>query len=212
VEPWEPIQRRDPFAGLNDGGTKPSIEGRDTLAWAMAELVPKKKEPKKRRFRWPKWLTWKRTVALLIVDLILGHFLWGYIFRSNPGAAKQAVNTTLSDVAHHDWNGVYDSLCQDDRAQIVEGDLATAGDGALLQLGGGLARWTETSVATVHQSLGPINLPASQITGDLYPVVGQPSSYTVVVVHELNGWHVCMSAGGFSMLGYTQPLGSGFTP
>jgi hypothetical protein len=58
-----------------------------------------------------------------------------------------------------------------------------------------------------------VKLPAAQVTGELIPVTGAPSPYTVVAVHEIpGGWRVCMSAGGFSMLGYTQPLGSGFTP
>jgi hypothetical protein len=216
VEPWEPIQQRDPFAGINQGGRKPSIEGRDSLAWAMAELVPKHKPPKRKHW-WQRYLSWwlkrpKRLALFLVADLILGHFAWHYLFAANPGAAKGAINTTMSDVAHHNWTGVYSSLCQDDRAQVDEGDLATAGSAALEQLGGGLARWTESSVTTVHQSLGPVNLPAVQVAGQLFPVVGTASPYTVVVVHELTGWHVCMSAGGFSMLGYTEPLGSGFTP
>jgi hypothetical protein len=211
---WEPVQGRDAFLGAPPAGTgsKPSIEGRDTLAWAMAELVPKQKPPKKRHWWWPKWMTWKRAVALVIVDLILGHLLWGYVFKANPGAAQRAVNSTISDVAHHNWQGAYDSLCRDDQAQIDESDMAAAGSAALEQFGLGIARWTITSARTVHQSLGPVKLPAVQVGGQLYPVTGEPSAYTVVVVHELNGWHVCMSAGGFSMLGYTEPLGEGFTP
>jgi hypothetical protein len=216
-EPWEPIQRRDPFEGLNTGGQQPSIQGRDTLAWAMAELVPKKKPQKPQKW-WQKYLKWwlkrpKVLVVFLVADLVLGSIGWHYLFASSPGAAKGALNTTLSDLSHHNWRGVYNSLCRDDRAQIDESDLAVEGDAALLQLGLGLASWTETSVTTVHQSLGPVNLPAAQVAGQLIPVTGTPSPYTVVVVHEVpGGWHVCMSAGGFSMLGYTQPLGTGITP
>lgn len=215
-QPPEFIQRRDPFAGLNDGGTKPSIEGRDTLAWAMAELVPKPKEPKRKHW-WQRYLSWwlkrpKRLALFLVADLILAHFAWGYLTTAHPGAAKGAVNTTLSDVSHRNWTGVYSSLCQDDRDQIDEADLAAAGDAALQQFGLGLARWTETSAVTVHESLGPVNLPAVQVSGELYPVTGTPSPYTVVAIHELTGgWRVCMTAGGFKMLGYTQPLGSGLT-
>lgn len=214
MEPFDPIQPRDPFAGMNDGGRKPSIEGRDSLAWAMAELAPKKREPKHKSW-WKKWFGWwfkhpKLLAVFVIADLILGNIGWHYLTRSNPGAAKGAVNATLSDVAHHNWSGVYDSLCRDDRAQIDEADMAVAGNAALAQLGLGLARWTETTATTVHQQLGPVNLPAVQVSGDLFPVTGPPSPYTVVVVHEVTGgWQVCMSAGGFSMLGYTEPLGSG---
>ncbi|HEX3898278.1 MAG TPA: hypothetical protein VHW74_03850 [Mycobacteriales bacterium] len=216
-EPFDPIQGRDPFAGINTGGHKPSIEGRDTLAWAMAELVPKHKPPKKQKW-WQKYLKWwlerpKFLVLFLVADIVLGNIGWHYLFTSNPGAARGALDKTLSDVSHRNWAGVYDSLCRDDRAQIDESDMAAAGNVALEQLGLGLDRWTESSVATVHQSIGPVNLPAVQVSGQLYPVTGAPSPYTVVVVHEVpGGWHVCMSAGGFSMLGYTQPLGSGITP
>ncbi|HWC35865.1 MAG TPA: hypothetical protein VG650_13695 [Mycobacteriales bacterium] len=215
MDDWSPIERRDPFSGVPSYGdvSRPSIAGRDALAYAMADLVPKKKDVKKRWWqRWPKWLTWKRLVALLVLDLVLGHYAWNYIFAASPGAARGAVDRTLTDLSHHDWNGVYNSLCRDDRAQIDESDLAAAGTAALAQFGLGLARWTESSTRTVHQSLGPVNLPAVQVSGQVFPVTGGPSSYTVVAVHELSGWHVCMSAGGFSMFGYTEPLGSGFTP
>ncbi|HVS68872.1 MAG TPA: hypothetical protein VHE56_09995, partial [Mycobacteriales bacterium] len=189
-----------------------SIEGRDALAYAMADLVPKKKEVKKRRLRWPRWLTWKRTVALLMVDIIVGPILWHHFLAPSPGAAKGAVNHTLTALEHHDWQGVYDSLCRSDREQIDESDLAAAGNIAIAQLGAGLARWTMTSTRTLQQSVGPLNLPAEQVAGQLFPVAGDPSNYTVVVVDEVpSGWHVCMSAGGFSMLGYTEPLGSGFS-
>ncbi|HVW80711.1 MAG TPA: hypothetical protein VHB69_07220 [Mycobacteriales bacterium] len=218
TEPYEPLQRRDPFARVDpEYAHKPSIEGRDTLAWAMAELVPKRKPPKQTKW-WQRWLKWwfkrpKLLVVFLVADFILGSLGWHFVFSSSPGAAKGAVNTTLSDVSHRNWSGVYDSLCRDDRAQVDESNLAVAGDAALTHFGLGLARWTETSVNTVHQSLGPVNLPAVQVSGELYPVTGSPSPFTVTVVHEVpGGWHVCMSAGGFSMLGYTEPLGSGFTP
>ncbi len=196
-----------------DEVARPSIEGRDALRFALSEVKPYQPPVKKRRWYWPRWMTWKRAVALLLVDLILGNVLWHHLFAANPGAAKGAVNTTLTAVQHHDWPAVYSSLCQQDRANIDEADLASAGDAALAQFGiGGLARWTETSTQTFHQSLGPINLPEVQVQGELFPAAGQSSPYKVVAVHELTGWHVCMSAGGFEMLGYSQPLGGGFTP
>ncbi|HVV75150.1 MAG TPA: hypothetical protein VHC43_03870 [Mycobacteriales bacterium] len=210
-----PIERRAPFSGVpsyDEAIRRPSIEGRDSLAYAASQLKPYQVPVKKRRLRWPRWLTWKRTVALLAVDVIFGPILWHHVFAANPGAVKGAVNHTLDDLEHHNWSGVYDSLCRNDRAQVDESDLAAAGDGALEQLGGGLARWTITSVTNIHQNLGPMNLPAAQVSGQLYPLAGSPSPFTVVVVHEIpEGWHICMSAGGFSMLGYTEPLGSGFS-
>jgi hypothetical protein len=218
VDEWQPVERPDRIAGVPSYSevSRPSIEGRDALAYAMSELVPRKKAVKKRWWNhWPKWLTWKRTVALVAVDLIAAHYAWHYLFTGNPGAARGALLTTMNDAAHHDWNAVYDSLCRSDRAQINEADLANAGNAALAQLGLGLDHATVTSVRPVKHSLGPLTEPqAEQLAGQLYPVVGQPSPYTVVVVHEIpGGWKVCMSAGGFSMLGYTEPLGSSsFTP
>jgi len=181
----------------------------------MSELVPKKQERKRRRFHWPRWLTWKRTVALVIVDLIAAHYLWGYLMTVNQDGATKALLHTMNAASHHDWSAVYDSLCKSDRAQIDESDLATAGDAAMAQLGLGLDHATVTSVTPVQQSIGPINTPdAAQLAGDLVPVSGPPSPYKVVVVHEIpGGWKVCMSAGGFEMLGYTEPLGEAdFTP
>lgn len=221
MDDWGQAARPDRSLGIassSDGGdyARPSIEGRDTLRYVLSEIKPYQPPTKKRRFpKWPKWLTWKRTLVLLVVDLVLAHFAWDYVFKANPGAAKGALLRTMSDASHNNWSGVYDSLCRSDRAQIDEADLATAGRAAMAQLGLGLDHATVTSAKPVKQSLGPINEPqAVQLAGQLYPVVGAPQPYTVVVVHEIpDGWKVCMSAGGFSMLGYTEPLGaSDFTP
>jgi hypothetical protein len=220
VDDWGQSARRDPSLGVpppsyTDYTGRPSIEGRDALQFAISELVPTKKDGKKRRFRWPKWLTWKRTVALVIVDLIAAHYLWGYLMTVSQDGATKALLKTMNAASHHDWSGVYDSLCRSDRAQINESDLELAGDAAMAQLGLGLDHATVTSVTPVKQSIGPIDTPdAAQVAGQLVPVSGPPSDYKVVVVHEIpGGWKVCMSAGGFSMLGYTEPLGSAsFTP
>jgi hypothetical protein len=198
-----------------DYASRPSIEGRDALRYAMSELGPKKKDQKKRRFHWPKWLTWKRTVALIIVDLIAAHYAWNWLMTVNEDDVTKALKRTMSDASHHNWSGVYDSLCKSDRAQVDEADLATAGNAALAQLGLGLDHATVTSINKVDQSIGPIaTADAAQVHGELVPVTGDPQPYSVVLVHEIpGGWKVCMSAGGFSMLGYTEPLGSSsFTP
>lgn len=197
----------------HDEVARPSIEGRDALRYALSEVTPYRKPVKKSRFHWPKWLTWKRTVALVIVDLILAHFAWDYVFKANPGAARGALLTAMSDASHHNWSGVYDSLCRSDRAQVSEPDLASAGDAAMMQLGLGLDHASISSVTPVTESLGPLVEPqAALITGELIPVTGAPSPYTIVVVHEIpGGWKLCMSAGHFSMMGYTNPIGS-FAP
>jgi hypothetical protein len=218
VDDWGQASRPDRSLGIAPGAlgehSRPSIEGRDALQYAMSELVPKQKPVKKRR--WPKWLTWKRTVALIIVDLIAAHYLWGWLMTVNEDAVTKALNSAMSKVAHKDWQGVYDSLCRSDRAQVTLPDLAAAGPIALATLGPtGLDHATITSITKVDQSLGPIDTPdAAQVHGQLIPVVGQPRDYSVVLVHEIpGGWKVCMSAGGFDMFGYTEPLGSAsFTP
>jgi hypothetical protein len=48
------------------------------------------------------------------------------------------------------------------------------------------------------------------VAGQLVPVVGAPSAFTVVVVHELGGWRMCLSAGGYSStaMGVDVPVGS----
>jgi hypothetical protein len=219
VDDWGQSARPDRTAQppSYDDVTRPSIEGRDALRYAMAELAtttPRKKQWYQRQWR-PKWLTWKRAVALVIVDLVAAHFAWGWLMSVNQDAVTKALQKTMHSVAHKDWPGVYDSLCKSDRAQISEGDLAAAGPAAVASLGPlGLDHATVDSITKVTQSVGPINTPnAAQVHGKLYPVVGQPSDYSVVLVHEIpGGWKVCMSAGGFNMLGYTEPLGSGFTP
>lgn len=120
---------------------------------------------------------------------------------------------TASDAAHNNWSAVYNSRCSDDRSQTDEPDLAAAGKGEMLALGE-LDNVTVTSVRTVNQSLGPIHLAAAQVSGQLVPVIGRPSAYTMVLVHELSGRHVCLSAGGYSStaLQVSAPIGSGFTP
>ena len=158
---WEPIQGREAFLGRPEGGSKPSIEGRDTLAWAMAELVPKAKPPKKRRWWWPKWMTWKRAVALVVLDIILGNIAWHYLFASHPGDVAKALQSTMSDVSHNHWDDVYNSLCRSDRAQISESELAGAGRAAMASIGF-LDHATVTSVT-------PITRPATETMPSLAP-------------------------------------------
>ena len=59
--------------------------------------------------------------------------------------------------------------------------------------------------------VGVVHWPAAQVSGQLVPVIGQPSDYTVTVVHEVGGWRMCLSAGGYSSsaMGVDVPLGSG---
>jgi hypothetical protein len=192
----------------------PSPQGIAELKLAAAALRPY--EPPKRKRYWPRWLTAKRLALILVADLILGSVAVHYVKQwlgPHPGAVAAAMEQTGSDAAHNNWSAVYNSLCSNDRAQFDESDLASGGQAEMLAIGE-LDHVTVTSVRTVHQSLGPITLPAAQVSGQLVPVIGKPSAYTMVLVHELSGWHICLSAGGYSStaLQVSAPLGSGFTP
>jgi hypothetical protein len=220
VDDWGQASRPDPTLGIPppsyaDYANRPSIEGRDALRYAMSELGPKKPDKKKRRLHWPRWLTWKRAVALAVVDLIAAHYAWNWLMTVSQDDVTKALQKTMNAAAHNDWETVYNSLCRSDRAQVTESDLATAGQAAMASLGLGLDHATVTSITKVDQSIGLIDtLDVAQVHGQLISVIGLPSDYKVVLVHQVpGGWKVCMSAGGFEMLGYTEPLGSrSFTP
>jgi hypothetical protein len=145
---------------------------------------------------------------LLAADLTLGTVGWHYLTRSHPAAEAAAVIVTAEAAAHNDWSGVYDDLCSSDHTQLSESELQTAGRGALLSTGG-LDHVTVTSVHSVSLPVGPIHWPAAQVSGQLFPVVGTPSTYTVTVVREIGGWRMCLSAGGYSSsaMNVDVPLG-----
>jgi len=190
----------------------PSIEGKAQLQFAAAALKPY--EPPRRRRRWPRWLTAKRLALILVADLIVGDIGWHYLTKSHSGAVETALQQVAHDASTNNWDAVYGELCRNDQSQIPEQDLASAGHLALAQIGE-LRGITVTRVRNVSQALGPLDLPnGAQVSGELVPVIGHPSSFTVTMVRELGGWHVCLSAGGYSSaaMGISQPLGSGFTP
>jgi hypothetical protein len=164
--------------------------------------------PQRRRRRWPKWLTAKRVALLLVADLTLGTIGFHYLTRSHPAAEAAAVIGAADAAAHNDWNTVYGDLCSSDRSQLSVGELQAAGRGALLSIGG-LDHVTVTSVRSVSLPVGPIHWPAAQVSGELVPVVGAPSHYTVIVVREIGGWRMCLSAGGYrsTAMNVDVPLG-----
>jgi hypothetical protein len=192
--------------------TGPSIEGKAQLQFAAAALKPY--EPPRRRRRWPRWLTAKRLALILVADLIVGSVGWHYLTKPHSGAVAAALQKTAHDASANNWDAVYGELCRNDQAQLTTSDLASVGHLALLQIGE-LRGITVTSVHNVSQALGPLDIPnAAQVSGQLVPVIGQPSGFTITLVRELGGWHVCLSAGGYSSaaMGVSQPLGSGFSP
>jgi hypothetical protein len=189
--------------------TGPSIEGVDAIRQAAAYLKPYE-PPKRRKQRWPKWLTAKRTAILVVALLILGNVGWHYLTKDNPTAARGAVINTANAAAHNDWSAVYDRLCTSDQRQINESALHDAGRAALLSIGE-LDHVTVTSVTPVKLTVGVMRWPAEQVSGQLVPVVGQPSAYTVTVIQERGTWKMCLSAGGYSStaMHVDVPLGNG---
>jgi hypothetical protein len=185
-----------------------SSEGTTGLHQAAYVLAHPTSVPPKRH----RWLTKRRIAIMLTADLIVGSVAWHYLTEGHPSAVAAAVEAVGKDAAHNDWNAVYGRLCSTDRAQMSESDLAGAGEGALLQLGG-LNHLTVTHVTSTHVALGPIHVPAATAAGQLVPRIGAPTAYTVTVVREVGGWKVCLSAGGYSSaaLGVNEPLGSGST-
>jgi hypothetical protein len=184
----------------------PSPAGIEDLRRAAAALGHQPREPRRRR--WPKWLTAKRVALLLVADLTLGTLAVHYLTRSHPAAEAAAVTAAADAAAHNDWNAVYDDLCSSDHSQLSESELQGAGRGALLAIGG-LDHVTVSSVKSVTLPVGPIHWPAAQVSGQLVPVVGAPSDYTVTVVREIGGWRMCLSAGGYrsTAMNVDVPLG-----
>jgi hypothetical protein len=174
------------------------------LRSAAAALARPVTTPPPRR----RWLTKRRIAAVLIVDLVLGSVAWHYLTATHSSAVAAAVEQTGKDAAHNNWTGVYSDLCSSDRAQFSESELHDAGEAALLQIGE-LDHVTVTSVDPTSLPVGPLHWPAAVVSGQLVPVIGAPSAYTVTVVRELGGWHMCLSAGGYSSvaMGVNVPLG-----
>jgi hypothetical protein len=184
----------------------PSPQGVAELRQAAAALGRPPRPPAKRR-RIPT-LTKRRVALFVVVDLVVGGYAWHYVTEPHPGAAAAAVERVAADAGHNNWAAVYANLCSSDHGQIAESDLAGAGKAALYQLGG-LSHATVTTVTPTSVPIGPLHWPAAQVAGQLVPPLGTPSAYTVTVVHEVTGWKLCLSAGGYSSarLGVSVPLG-----
>ncbi|MBV9486966.1 MAG: hypothetical protein JO246_13015, partial [Frankiaceae bacterium] len=101
-------------------------------------------------------------------------------------------------------------LCTSDQRQFTETELHDAGRVALLSIGE-LDHVTVSAVKPVKLTVGVMRWPAEQVSGQLVPVIGQPSDYTVTVIQERGTWKMCLSAGGYSStaMHVNVPLGSG---
>jgi len=151
----------------------------------------------------------RNKVALfLAADLVIGAVLW-HVYSKSGDSPQQAVTKVATLARNGDWSGVYDHLCDSDRHQYTGAEIQTGGTGAL-QLLHGLAgvHVTATQATSVHV-IGPLALPAEQVSGQLVPPLGTPVDFRVTTVRQLNGWRLCLSVGGYAVpsLGIDVPLG-----
>jgi hypothetical protein len=175
----------------------PSPAGVAELRDAAAALVKPPRKPPKPFRRRRRWLTKRRIALAIAVDLAVGTFAWHYVTATHPAAVAAAVEAAANDAAQDNWAGVYSKLCSSDRAQMSEAELAQGGQAALQQIGG-LSHVTVASVDSVSIPVGPLHWPAAHVSGELIPLIGAPSPYSVTAIRSLTGWQVCFSAGGYS--------------
>lgn len=160
----------------------------------------------RRRTRRP---SWRLLAVFAAVDLVVGSVVWRLV-SSHQDSPVKAVTRVADLAGRGDWAGVYGHLCSADRRHFGAADVA-AGGSASLQMVHGLAgvRITETRMVTVHL-LGPLSLPAQQVSGRLVPPFGPTFDFHVTTVREVTGWKLCLSVGGYgsSAFGVDVPLAS----
>lgn len=187
--------------------TGPDPAGQARLAAAARELI-RPPAPARRRRPWLLRLGWKWATAFVVADLVLGSLLWRVI-NSHQDSPVKAVTRVTDLAGRGDWSGVYDHLCSADRRQYAAADVASGGSEAL-QLLHGLAGVRITDARTVRVHLvGPVSLPAEQVSGQLVPRLGPPLDFHVTTVREVAGWRLCLSVGGYGVpaFGVDTPLG-----
>ena len=175
--------------------------GRAQLLAAVGEVRPY--APTRGRIRVP----WRWLALFVLVDVLVGAVVWNLATR-HQDSPVDAVSSVATLAGHGDWAGVRDHLCRADRTQMTEADLA-AGAGAATALVHGFAGVDILGARAVAVHLvGPVSLPAEQVSGRLLPALGESVDFTVTTVRELGGWKVCFSVGGYSApaLGVNVPL------
>jgi hypothetical protein len=174
---------------------------------AAARDLQRQPAPSQRRRTWRP--SWRWLAVFAAVDLVVGSVMWRLV-SSHQDSPVKAVTRVADLAGRGDWAGVYDHLCSADRKQFRASDVA-AGGGVALQMVHGLAgvRITGTRTVGVHL-LGPLSLPAQQVSGQLAPRFGPTFDFHVTTVREVTGWRLCLSVGGYgsSAFGVDVPLGS----
>ncbi len=175
-----------------------NLGGSDRGAWQAvnAELsaVP---AAAKRPPWWRRHLRW--LLLGLVVDLVVGTLVFRWL-GTEKGTPERAVQQAAARVSDKDWQGLLDGLCTADRSRYTVGDLARAGQTALLVLRG-VEGFEVDRVVTMPDItlLGPLELPARRVEGRIIASLGPPSEAHVTVVREVQSWKVCLSAGGYGL-------------
>jgi hypothetical protein len=146
--------------------------------------------------------------VFVALDFIVGSLLW-HAVRAHQDSPVRAVTRVASLAGAADWHGVYDHLCNADHRQFSAADVAAGGSGALQLLHGFAGvRITGAHSVAIHL-VGPVSLPAEQVSAQLIPRLGPPIDFHVTTVREITGWRVCLSVGGYgsATLGVDEPLG-----
>lgn len=162
-------------------------------------------EPRRLR-RWlrPRWI-----LAFVVVDIVVASLLWHILSRQGDSPV-QAVQRAATLAGRGDWAGVYDHLCTADHEHFTEAEVAAGGSDALQLLHGFAGvRITDTRATQVHV-IGPLGLPAEEVSGRLLPQLGPAVDFHVTTLREISGWKLCLSIGGYGApaLGVDVPLGS----
>lgn len=140
--------------------------------------------------------------------MVVGALLWHLVGRHRD-SPQRAVTRVAALAGQGDWTGVYHHLCSADHRRFTLADVASGGTAAMQLLHGLVGvRITDTRTVGVHL-VGPLSLPAEQVTGRLVPPLGPTVDFHVTTVREVSGWAVCLSVGGYgsAALGVDVPVG-----
>lgn len=133
----------------------------------------------------------------MVLDVTVAVVAWHVL--TAPGPSPQRAVTRAAALAESgEFAQLYSSLCPADRQRFSEAELSTAGRTALLALGGVSGVRITRVVPVPGPGLGVLRLAARRVFGELVPVVGAPSAFSVTVLDDPGGWQVCLSLGGYS--------------
>jgi hypothetical protein len=184
----------------------PDPLGRDRLATGAAVYKPpvygEKPPPKPLLRRWPV-MALLVVLALLVVGTVV-HKLTSGPKDSPASAATSVISLFLAE----DYGKMRSKLCREDRGQVGDNDLESAGreGAALLRT---LDKPVVDSVADVALPGAYAGVTAKQVQGHITATVGAGTGFKVVTVKEGGNWRVCLSPGGYGLSAFDLdvPLG-----